>query len=78
MRAEQDVIRIWEANEVLLRDRIFPLVIRPLSKPPGLPGESDWDYMEHLLVAASTPLELYKPFVTRTLPRVIFGSMGMF
>jgi len=45
MRTEKDVIRVWAANESLLRERIHPLVIEPLSRPPGLPSKNDWDYI---------------------------------
>lgn len=45
MRTENDVIRAWTANEALLREKIHPLVIEPLSKPPGLPTEAPWDYI---------------------------------
>lgn len=45
MRTEKDVLRAWEANEALLRGRIHPLVIEPLSQPPGFSTEVDWDYI---------------------------------
>lgn len=45
MRTEKDVVRAWTANDVLLREKIHPLVIEPLSRPPGLPTEAEWDYI---------------------------------
>lgn len=45
VRTEKDVFRLWTANETLLRERIHPFVIQPLSGPPGLSTENEWDYI---------------------------------
>jgi hypothetical protein len=45
MRTEQDVVRAWTANEVLLREKVSPFVIQPLGQPPGLRTETEWEYI---------------------------------